>query len=491
MKTKIIVITGGVYSSLGKGIIASSIGCILKHGNFKISILKLDPYLNTNPGLLNPLQHGEVFITNDGCTTDLDLGHYERFICNDLNCTSTQTGGKLYLELLNDEKNNKYNGETIQIVPHLTNKIQKKINKAIGVSRPDFLIIEIGGTVGDIESLAFIEALRIYNAKNKNVLFIHCSPLLQISSNDEIKTKPTQHSIKTLRNLGINPSILVLRYNELILDSDRDKISWTCDIDKNNIFVSKECKNLYEVPLILFKQNIHKSILNFFKIKKNVDMTNWQQFVNSIFTKKINSVNVCICGKYAKLNDAYLSIIESLKLAGYKLSIDVKIDLVDLNELIKIDFKKYHGFIIADGELDDYNNQNLKKMINYCFLNNIKLIGIKFGMLAIANFFIHQNKKLNDLIFYNQEYISGRINSKITKKTLLFKIYEQESVNERHWNNWWLNHNFINEKNVIISCMHNELIDAIEISKKILLVLCIIQNMLQNLMNHIHYSLDW
>ena len=226
MKTKVIVITGGVYSSLGKGIVASSIGCILKHGNFSISMLKLDPYLNTDPGLLNPLQHGEVFITEDGQKTDLDLGHYERFTGLNLTQYATQTGGRLYREIFEDEMNNKYHGATIQIVPHLTNKICDKINAAIKANHnPDFLIIEIGGTAGDIESLAFMEAVRQYHATYKNVMFVHCSPLFQLSANDEVKTKPTQHSVQTLRNLGISPNMLILRYKDLIDPSAKEKLS--------------------------------------------------------------------------------------------------------------------------------------------------------------------------------------------------------------------------------------------------------------------------
>lgn len=226
MKTKVIVVTGGVYSSLGKGIIASSLGCILKHGNFTVAMLKLDPYLNTDPGLLSPFQHGEVFITEDGQKADLDLGHYERFTGQNLNGASTTTSGKLYTELLKEEQTNKFDGATIQIIPHLTNKIIEKIEYAIKKNKqPDFLVIEIGGTVGDIEGLPFIEALRIYQARHQNVLFVHCSPLFQLSANDEIKTKPTQHSIKNIRNLGITPHILILRYKEMISKHEKNKLS--------------------------------------------------------------------------------------------------------------------------------------------------------------------------------------------------------------------------------------------------------------------------
>ncbi len=328
MKTKIIVVTGGVYSSLGKGIVASSIGCILKHGQFSIAMLKLDPYLNTDPGLLNPLQH--VFLTEDGQKTDLDLGHYERFTGLNMTQFSTQTGGQLYREIYEDEMHNKYHGATIQIVPHFTNKIIEKIHQAIkAYQHPDFLIIEIGGTAGDIESLAFMEAVRLFHTTYKNVMFVHCSPLFQLSANDEIKTKPTQQSVKILRNLGINPNMLILRFQNLISEEDKKKLAWTCDVEQNNIFVSQDCKYLYEVPKVLYEQGIHRSILKFFKIKGgHFDMTPWNRFLDSIYAHREQQVHIAICGQYTELNDAYLSLIESLKNYLLPRSIRFKVNLI-------------------------------------------------------------------------------------------------------------------------------------------------------------------
>lgn len=444
MKTKIIVITGGVYSSLGKGIVASSIGCILKHGGFNLSMLKLDPYLNTDPGLLSPLQHGEVFITQDGQKADLDLGHYERFTGLNLSDASTTTSGKLYTELLEDEKNEKFNGATIQIVPHFTNKIIEKINYAIEKNNfPDFLVIEIGGTVGDIESLPFIEALRIYHARNNNVLFIHCSPLFQLSANDELKTKPTQHSIKNLRNLGIVPHILILRYKELISDNDKNKLSWTCDVLGNNIFVSKDCEYLYEVPKILYDQGIANSIMNYFHIENSkFDMKNWDKFLDSIYKQKNKTINICICGKYTELNDSYLSLIESLKLACYKNDVNLNLSLVDSTSLDSKNYEtklsKFDGFIVPDGSGESGVAQ-MQYVVKYCDQKNKPYLGIKLGMQVLLEYLNNGNKENLWETLPNKEYMLGNKAIKINKNSNVYKIYNNESIHERHWNNWIIN----------------------------------------------------
>lgn len=473
MKTKIIVITGGVYSSLGKGIVASSIGCILKHGGFNLSMLKLDPYLNTDPGLLSPLQHGEVFITQDGQKADLDLGHYERFTGLNLSDASTTTSGKLYTELLEDEKNDKFNGATIQIVPHFTSKIIEKINYAIEKNNfPDFLVIEIGGTVGDIESLPFIEALRIYHARNNNVLFIHCSPLFQLSANDELKTKPTQHSIKNLRNLGIVPHILILRYKELISNNDKNKLSWTCDVQENNIFVSKDCEYLYEVPKILFDQGITNSIMNYFRIENfKFDMTNWDGFLKSIYKEKNKTVNICICGKYTELNDSYLSLIESLKLACYKNGVNLNLSLVDSVTLDSKNYEqqlsKFNGFIVPDGN-GERGVAQMQYVVKYCDQNNKPYLGIKLGMQVLLEYLNNGNK--NDLwsLLPNKQYMLGNKNIKINKNSDVYKIYNSEIIDERHWNNWVIKQNIIDkfkDKLLVSGIGSNGEIEIIELIK--------------------------
>ncbi|MGL4950483.1 MAG: CTP synthase [Mycoplasma sp.] len=459
MKTKVIVVTGGVYSSLGKGIIASSLGCILKHGGFSVTMLKLDPYLNTDPGLLNPLQHGEVFITEDGQKADLDLGHYERFTGLNLTKAATWTSGKLYTELLREELEGKYDGATVQVVPHFTGKIIEKLNFAIEqANNPDFLVVEIGGTVGDIEGLPYIEALRLFNAKNNNVLFLHCSPLFQLSANDEIKTKPTQHSVKSLRNLGINPAFLVLRYKEIIDDYDKNKLSWTCDIKPENIFVSKDCEHLYEVPKVLFDQGVHISIMKHFNIEKyKFDMKDWTDFISSITNKKSKNVKVCICGKYTALNDSYLSLIESLKISSYKNNVNLEFDLIESSSLTSENFEKtlckYDGFIVPDGT-GERGIKEMEYVANYCVNHKKPYLGIKLGMKVMLDYFNESKYKISEPMWKDVDpslYL-GNHSFKISSGSLASKVYSATSSNERHWSSWILNKDVVNKfDNLVIS----------------------------------------
>lgn len=475
MKTKVIVVTGGVYSSLGKGIIASSLGCILKHGNFTVAMLKLDPYLNTDPGLLSPFQHGEVFITEDGQKADLDLGHYERFTGQNLNGASTTTSGKLYTELLKEEQTNKFDGATIQIIPHLTNKIIEKIEYAIKKNKqPDFLVIEIGGTVGDIEGLPFIEALRIYQARHQNVLFVHCSPLFQLSANDEIKTKPTQHSIKNIRNLGITPHILILRYKEMISKHEKNKLSWTCDVKEENIFISQDCQYLYEVPKVLFQQGVHKSIMQYFGIKKySFNMKDWDLFLSSIFTTKKKTLKICICGKYTGLNDAYLSLIESLKIASYQQKLGLEIELLESDHLTADNFKqklaKFDAFVVPDGT----GTRGIKQMqfiAQYCQTHNKPYLGIKLGMQVMVDYFSQKNttnKTPLTIAVDKPEKFLGQQPIHILKNTIASKIYAGSEINERHWNTWVLNPQLIKTlPNLIVSGVgYQNHAEIIEVSK--------------------------
>ncbi len=472
MKTKIIVVTGGVYSSLGKGIVAASIGRILKEFGFKISMQKLDPYLNVDPGTLSPYQHGEVFVTKDGGETDLDLGHYERFIDHDLNKYSSVTSGKVYNEVLNDERAGKYDGKTVQVIPHITNKIQENIRRLIKADKPDFLIIEVGGTIGDIESLPFIEGLRSFASMypRKDVMFVHCSPLIKIHSNGEIKTKPTQHSVKTLMNLGIRPDVLVLRSEELVDDNTKQKLAWTCDIDKNNIFCSLDCKTIYEVPKVFYDQNIHKSIFKYFRINKKGNINNWEKFLNTIYCPKKFHAKIAIVGKYTELPDAYLSLIESLKIAAYKLNVDLDLNLVPsqtINENnYKTTLKPYDGIIVPGG----FGLRGIEGKIlaaRYCRENNIPYFGICLGMqIACIEFAknILNLEKPNSTEFddktphpifcimepTSQKEIGGTLrlgNQEVVIKpnTLASKIYKTKPVYERHRHRFSFNREYIEQ----------------------------------------------
>ena len=475
MKTKVIVITGGVYSSLGKGIVAASIGRILKEFKFNVVIQKFDPYLNIDPGTLSPYQHGEVFVTIDGAETDLDLGHYERFIDSDLNKFSSVTAGRVYHEILNDERQGKFNGNTVQVIPHVTKKIQEKINAIIKVKKPDFLIIEIGGTIGDIESLPFIESLREYaNVNNrKNIMFIHCAPIIKVSATNEIKTKPIQHSVKSLMNLGIYPDLLVLRTDEIVSDSIKQKLSWTCNINKDNIFCSVDSNTIYKVPKILFDQNIHKSIFKYFKISKKGTMANWDKFLKTIESPKQYSTNIAVVGKYIELPDAYLSLIESLKIASYKTNVDLNLSLVDATLINESNYKKtlskYDGILVPGG-FGERGIEGKTFAAKYARENDIPYFGICLGMQTAAIDFAKNVLNLEDpnstefklnpknpiftLIHSTKNDIGGTLRLgnqeiNILKNTLAFDIYRNNKAIERHRHRWAFNKEYIEmfEKN--------------------------------------------
>ncbi len=380
--TKVIIVTGGVYSSLGKGIIASSLGRLLTETGFSVSILKFDPYLNINPSQLNPKEHGEVFITKDGCQTDLDIGNYERFVGSDMNKYSSVCSGKIFQEIINDQIENKYNGETIQVIPHITNKIRDKIYDNINNNKPDFLIIEIGGTVGDIESIPFFESINrfAYEYGKQNVLFAHCVPLLKISSvSGEIKTKPAQHSIQNLRSLGIVPEILFTRSEEQLPESTIDKLSNLVLIPKTNIFNAFNVSSTYFLVNELYNQNLHKKVLEYFGMSTKKDISNWLKFTDSIKKSQESKVvkNILIMGGYTSLRDAYFSVIESLLLASYKYSVKLNISWMDINDINESNIsqiEQYDG-IINGGykEIDakvnktvfDYFQKTKKTILNY------------------------------------------------------------------------------------------------------------------------------
>ena len=480
MKTKIIVVTGGVYSSLGKGIIASSIGRILTEFNYNVSMQKFDPYLNVDPGTMSPYQHGEVFVTSDGAETDLDLGNYERFIDRDLSKFSSVTSGSIYYEVITDERNGKYDGKTVQVVPHIVLKIQERITNLIKKNKPEFLIIEIGGTIGDIESIPFIEALRIFsgNYGRKNILFLHCSPILKVNANDELKTKPTQHSIKSLRNLGITPNILIMRSDKDLDDSTIQKLSWTCDIDKDNIFVSKDCKSIYSIPKMLYDQGIIKSISKYFQIKnfKKGSLAKWNKFLETVQNEKKYKAKIAITGKYSGLADSYMSVIESLKLASYKVGVEIEIDLIDITKITKDNTEEklstYNAILIPGG----FGERGIKEKIlvsKYCREKKVPTLAICLGMQATcldiainvmgkkdAN--SEEFDKKSDYIVFNEktyknksfggELRLGNKEIEIVDNTLASKIYNKKNIEERHRHRYIFNNEKISdfEKNGLI-----------------------------------------
>jgi CTP synthase len=319
MKTKVMVVFGGVYSSLGKGIVASSIARILTELGHKVSMMKFDPYLNVDPGTLSPLQHGEVFVTQDGGETDLDLGSYERFLGRKITKLSTVTSGRIYKEIIEKERAGGYNGKTVQTIPHVTDQIKSKIYNIIKAETPDFLMIEVGGTVGDIESVPFVEALGQFRGEygRDDVLFILCSPLIKVVTSGELKTKPTQHAVKTIGNMGVMPSMLILRSDVAVDKGTIEKIGMLCHIPVENIFKSLNLPSVYYLPTELYKQGIHKAIFEYFGLpmQPSRNINKWNRYVSKI--KNIRSkIKIAMVGKYNELHDSYYSLIESLKLSA-------------------------------------------------------------------------------------------------------------------------------------------------------------------------------
>ena len=387
--TKYIFVTGGVVSSLGKGIVAASVGRVLKNRGLKVTLQKFDPYLNVDPGTMSPYQHGEVFVTEDGAETDLDLGHYERFIDVNLGQYSNVTAGRVYSSIIEKERRGDYLGGTVQVIPHVTNEIKSRVLLAGESSDADVVITEIGGTTGDIESLPFLEAIRQIRSDlgRDNVCFIHCTLLPYIKAAGEMKTKPTQQSVKELRGLGIQPDIIVVR-NELALNDElRAKISLFCDIPKQNVIESRDVSNLYQLPVNLKAQKIDDIVLKHFGLTApEADMTEWLALVDRVDNLK-EDVRIALVGKYVELHDAYISVVESLKHAGYKHNAKVKIDWIqseDITEENVHEYLKDADGILVPGGFGDRGVEGKITTIKYARENKVPFFGICLGMQLAA-----------------------------------------------------------------------------------------------------------
>lgn len=387
--TKYIFVTGGVVSSLGKGIVAASVGRVLKNRGLKVTLQKFDPYLNVDPGTMSPYQHGEVFVTEDGAETDLDLGHYERFIDVNLGQYSNVTAGRVYSSIIEKERRGDYLGGTVQVIPHVTNEIKSRVLLAGESSDADVVITEIGGTTGDIESLPFLEAIRQIRSDlgRENVCYIHCTLLPYIKAAGEMKTKPTQQSVKELRGLGIQPDIIVVRNELALTDELRAKISLFCDIPKQNVIESRDVSNLYQLPLNLKEQKIDDIVLKHFNLTaKEADMEEWTSLVERVDNLK-DEVRIALVGKYVELHDAYISVVESLKHAGYKHNSKVKIDWIqseDINEENVHEYLKEADGILVPGGFGDRGVEGKITTIKYARENKIPFFGICLGMQLAA-----------------------------------------------------------------------------------------------------------
>ncbi|KRM00053.1 CTP synthase [Liquorilactobacillus satsumensis] len=383
--TKYIFVTGGVVSSLGKGIVAASLGRLLKNKGLKVMIQKFDPYINVDPGTMSPYQHGEVFVTDDGTETDLDLGHYERFIDINLNKYSNVTTGKIYSEVIKKERRGDYLGATVQVIPHITNMIKEKVMRAGTTTNADVVITEVGGTVGDIESLPFLEALRQMKADvgSENVVYIHTTLVPYLHAAGEMKTKPTQHSVKELRGLGIQPNVLVVRTERHISQAMRDKIASFCDVEPEAVIESMNVDTLYEIPLNLKAQHMDDIVCKLLHLQTpESDMSAWEAL-----TKKVKhldkKVKIALVGKYVKLPDAYISVVEALKHAGFKINADVEIALFDSEKLTTENVSEklgaYDGIIVPGG-FGDRGLEGMIAAIRYAREQNVPYLGICLGM---------------------------------------------------------------------------------------------------------------
>jgi len=386
-----IFVTGGVVSSLGKGLSSASLAYLLQSRGFKVRIRKLDPYLNVDPGTMSPFQHGEVFVTDDGAETDLDLGHYERFSGTSAKKSDNITTGKIYSDVLKKEREGRYLGKTVQVIPHITDRIKEFIRN--NTAKEDFVICEIGGIVGDIESLPFVEAIRQFSndVGKKNTLFIHLTLVPYLKASDEIKTKPTQHSVKELRSIGIQPDIIICRSERPIPLEHRKKISLFCNVDIKNVIQTVDVKTIYEAPISFNRENLDTQVLEYFKIKtkKRVNLDPWKKITKIVLhTKK--SINIAIIGKYVNLKDAYKSLDEALTHGGISNNLKINLVRIDSEKLkiseIKEKLKNISGILIPGG-FGKRGTEGKIESIKYARQNKIPFLGICFGMqMSIIEF---------------------------------------------------------------------------------------------------------
>lgn len=504
-QTKYIFITGGVLSSLGKGIAAASIAALLKNSGLKVSILKADPYINVDPGTMSPFEHGEVFVTQDGAETDLDLGHYERFLDENLSQLNNFTTGKVYQSVIEKERRGDYLGKTIQVIPHIVGEIKERIVKA-GLGK-DILIVEIGGTVGDIEGLPFLEAIRALRLEvgKMGAMNIHLTLVPLIKTTGELKTKPTQHSVNELRRIGISPDMIICRC-EKPLDKDlKLKIAISCGVEKDCVIESVDAKSIYQIPLNFLKQDILASIASLLNLKPlKPDMKEWDKLVRRVLAPK-NELQIAFVGKYIDLKESYKSLTEAIIHAGAALNARVKLKWIDSEKLESLDeskvFKDISGILVAGG-FGERGIEGKIKAITFARTRKIPFLGICLGMQLVLVEFARNvlglkdahstefnPKTKNPVVFLIDEFINsagekqirtqksplggtmrlGAYECVIKPKSLLSEIYEgKKSINERHRHRFEANPRYKKdyEKNgLIISGESSGLIEVVELAK--------------------------
>ncbi len=468
--TKFVFVTGGVVSSIGKGIVAASLGRLLKSRDYTVSILKLDPYLNVDPGTMSPYQHGEVFVTEDGAETDLDLGHYERFTDTSMSRLNSVTTGSIYQAVINKERRGDYNGGTVQVIPHITNEIKERIHRVAHNTNPDVVIIEIGGTVGDIESLPYLEAIRQFrkDVGRGNVLYMHVTLVPFISASGELKTKPTQHSVKELRSIGIQPDILVCRCDRTIPEGLKSKLAEFCDVQQNCVITAPDAGSIYEVPLIMEREGLAiQAIAQLGLENRNPNLSQWETLVQRMYTP-MRTIDVALVGKYVQLSDAYLSVVEALRHAAIVTGSSLKLHWVNSEDIetkgAETLLKNMHGIVVpggfgirgVDGKIDT---------IRYARENGIPFLGLCLGMQCAVIEWARNVAKLEDtnsaefspdaknpvinLLPEQQDVVDlggtmrlGTYPCRLTPDTKTMAMYGQEVIYERHRHRYEFNNQY-------------------------------------------------
>ena len=495
MSTKYIFVTGGVVSGLGKGISAASLGRLLKSRGYKVTSQKLDPYINVDPGTMSPFQHGEVYVTDDGLEADLDLGHYERFIDENLHTYSNLTTGRVYWNVINKERDGKYLGETVQVIPHITNEIKSFVIRAGEHAAADVVITEIGGTTGDIESLPFLESIRqvALEVGRKNCLFIHVTYIPYISGSQEYKSKPTQHSVKELQSYGINPDIIVARCDETIPQSVLDKISLFCNVEKRCVIQNKTLPSLYEVPFMLEEQNLADIVCEKTGLEiRKPDLTEWKQVVENI-KASTKPVNIALVGKYVALHDAYLSVSEALYHGGFENHAKVNIQWIDSEGLENANldevFKDTDGIILPGG-FGDRGIEGMISVANYARNKQIPYLGICLGMqiAAIAfardvlgfedaNSYEFDSESKHTIIDFMEDQSNdirkggtmrlGSYPCSLKADTKIWSCYKKDMIDERHRHRYEFNNDYRseferNDMMIVGTSPDKQLVEAIE-----------------------------
>lgn len=465
-------VTGGVVSSIGKGIVASSLGRLLKSRDYSVSILKLDPYINVDPGTLSPFQHGEVFVTQDGAETDLDLGHYERFTDTSMSRLNSVTTGAIYQAVINKERRGEYQGSTVQVIPHITNEIKERIHRVAKNTNPDVVITEIGGTVGDIESLPFLEAIRQFrkDVGRQNVLYMHVTLIPWIPSAGEMKTKPTQHSVKELRSIGIQPDILVCRCDRPLPLGLKEKLSEFCNVSEECVITAQDAKSIYEVPLMMEQEGLAEQTINLLQLEaRQPDLHQWQTLVKRLYSPD-RKIDIALVGKYVRLSDAYLSVVEALRHAAISIGSDLNLHWINSEDLESGNIENYlkgMNGIVVPGGFGIRGVDGKIAAIQYAKNHKIPFLGLCLGMQCAVIEWARNTAKLEgansaefdpntanpviNLLPEQQDVVDlggtmrlGLYPCRVNPDTLAFKLYQQEVIYERHRHRYEFNNAYRN-----------------------------------------------